>query len=84
MVLGADRREDIDCDYAALHDALSDYIEDHSGLPKLRTYWYDGAPGPHGEPTADHRRIGSLPGLKLRPRSRHPGPAEGRRHAHDA
>ena len=66
VVLGADRREDIDCDYAAVHDALSDYVEDHSGLSKLRTYWYDGAPGPHGEPTADHRRIGSLPRLKLR------------------
>lgn len=38
VVLGADRREDIDCDYAAVHDALSDYVEDHSGLPKLRTY----------------------------------------------
>ena len=41
-------------------------MEEHSGLPKLRTYWYDGAPGPHGELTADHHRIASLPNLKLR------------------
>ena len=66
VVLDADHREDIDCDYVALHEALSEYIEEHSKLPKLRTYWYDGAPGPRGEPTADHRRIAALPGLKLR------------------
>ena len=65
LVLGAERREEIECDYGALLDALSEAVEDHSRLPLLRSYWYDGAPG-HGEPTAEHRRIGSLPGLKLR------------------
>ena len=64
--MGTDRRQDIDCDYEGIHEALSQCVEDHSGLPKLRTYWYDGAPGPHGEQTADHRRIASLPNLKLR------------------
>ena len=65
LVLGAERREEIECDYGALLDALIETVEDHSRLPILRSYWYDGAPG-HGEPTAEHRRIGSLPGLKLR------------------
>ncbi len=64
--MGTDERQAIDCDYKAVHEALSQYVENHSRLPKLRTYWYDGAPGPHGEPTADHRRIASLPNLKLR------------------
>ena len=66
LCLGAARREEIDCDYEGLHDALTGLVEDHGRLPALRTYWYDGAPGPQGEPTEDHRRIGSLPGLKLR------------------
>ena len=65
LVLGAERREEIECDYGALLDALGEAVEEHSRLPLLRSYWYDGAPG-HGEPTAEHRRIGSLPGLKLR------------------
>ena len=65
-VLGATHRDDVNCDYPALHEALTEHIERHSGLPHLRTYWYDGAPGPHGEPTSDHRRIAALPRLKLR------------------
>ncbi|MYB42229.1 MAG: NYN domain-containing protein [Chloroflexi bacterium] len=66
LCTGAKRRQDIECDYSPLHEALSTRVEEHSGLPKLRTYWYDGAPGPHGELTADHHRIASLPNLKLR------------------
>ena len=66
LCTGANRRQDIDCDYKSLHEALSERVEEHSALPKLRTYWYDGAPGPHGELTADHHRIASLPNLKLR------------------
>ena len=66
LCTGANRRQDIDCDYKSLHEALSRRVEEHSALPKLRTYWYDGAPGPHGELTADHHRIASLPNLKLR------------------
>ena len=66
VVLGADRRDGIDCDYAAVHQALTEFVEDHSGLPVLRSYWYDGAPGTHGEPSSDQRDIASLPGLKLR------------------
>ena len=66
LCTGARRRQDIDCDYRPLHEALSTRVEEHSGLPKLRSYWYDGAPGLHGELTADHHRIASLPNLKLR------------------
>ena len=66
VVLDADRRDDINCDYAAIHQALTEFVEEHSGLPVLRSYWYDGAPGAHGEPSSDHRDIASLPGLKLR------------------
>jgi uncharacterized LabA/DUF88 family protein len=59
-------RSAFDCDYAALLPALREFTEGHSGgsLTFLRTYWYDGARD--GLPTVDHRRIGSLPYVKVR------------------
>jgi uncharacterized LabA/DUF88 family protein len=43
---------------------LTAQITEHSGLPLLRTYWYDGAR--HGMPTPEHLAIAQLPYLKLR------------------
>lgn len=43
---------------------ITELIVSHSGLPLLRTYWYDGAR--HGIPTKDQLEIAELPYLKLR------------------
>jgi hypothetical protein len=55
------------CGYDTLLPAIQAEIVGHAGaadLTYLRTYWYDGAR--NGLPTADHRRIGSLPFVKVR------------------
>lgn len=59
-------RSAYDCDFEQLLPSLRTEIERHSGgsLTFLRSYWYDGAR--EGIPTADHRRIGNLPYVKLR------------------
>lgn len=59
-------RSAYDCDFERLLPALRQEIEQHSGgsLTFLRSYWYDGAR--EGIATADHRRIGNLPYVKLR------------------
>jgi uncharacterized LabA/DUF88 family protein len=60
LVTGSPRREDLWCNYGALLQSLSSYVEQHSrGMRLLRTYWYDGAVG--GVPTTDHKRIAGLP-----------------------
>lgn len=43
---------------------LTEMVVNHSGLPLLRTYWYDGAR--NGIPTKDQLEIAELPYLKLR------------------
>jgi uncharacterized LabA/DUF88 family protein len=64
-VLGTPRRDEMATDYAALTSALARHVDEHSdGAPRLRTYWYDAAPG--GAPTYEHDRIAHLPYVKVR------------------
>ena len=62
--VGATRRSQVRCDYAAATTALVSLAESRSGMPLLRSYWYDGAPD--YVPTQDHHIIGALPRVKLR------------------
>lgn len=61
---GTRSRNELSVDAAAFLEALTPLVANHSGLPLLRTYWYDGAR--HGIPTQDHLDIAQLPYLKLR------------------
>lgn len=64
-LLGTSRRDELDCDYRALVDGIVSQVDAHSGgAPRLRTYWYDGAPG--GSPSYEHDRIAALPYVKVR------------------
>jgi uncharacterized LabA/DUF88 family protein len=64
-VLGTPERDDLACDYASLLEALGEYVDTHSdGMRRVRTYWYDAAPG--GMATVDHKRIAGLPYVKVR------------------
>lgn len=57
-------RSAFDCSYEELLPQLKEWAESHAGTPLLRTYWYDGARD--GLPTADHRKIGDQPYVKVR------------------
>jgi uncharacterized LabA/DUF88 family protein len=61
---GATKRSQVRCDYAGVASVLEELAVERSGLPLLRSYWYDGAP--EYVPTQDHHVIGSLPRVKLR------------------
>ena len=62
---GPTSRSAFDCNYEALVPALAAQVQAHTGgVRMLRTYWYDGARD--RLPTAEHRRIGSLPYVKVR------------------
>lgn len=62
---GETSRSAFACDYETMLPALQAEIEGRSpGCRFLRTYWYDGARD--GIPTADHRRIGHIPYVKVR------------------
>jgi uncharacterized LabA/DUF88 family protein len=64
-VLGTPYRDELACDYRGLVAGLTDAVERHSeGAARLRTYWYDAAPG--GTPTYEHDRIAGFPYLKVR------------------
>lgn len=66
VCVGAQRRAEIACDVPQLVSALAKFTEADSGLPLLRTYWYDGASGPDGQPSTDQYRVAGIPNLKLR------------------
>ncbi len=57
-------RKEIGCDYDRLVVALQELAEEVSGLPILRSYWYDG--GRDGQPDLAQILIGELPSVKLR------------------
>lgn len=61
-------RRDVACDHAGLIAALCERIRgelaDGEDVRILRCYWYDGAP--ETKPTAEHRAVGSLTGVKIR------------------
>jgi hypothetical protein len=64
-VLGTPFRDELACDYRGLADGLADCVDRHSaGAPRLRTYWYDAAPG--GTPSYEHDRIAGFPYVKVR------------------
>jgi uncharacterized LabA/DUF88 family protein len=62
--LGVPKRSGVRCDYGEVATALEELCREHSGVPLLRSYWYDGAPD--YVPTPDHLTIAELPRVKLR------------------
>ncbi len=64
LTCGTTSRPAVRCDYRTLHRELTDWVAEHSGVPSLRTYWYDGAA--RGVPSADHEQIGGFPYVKVR------------------
>jgi uncharacterized LabA/DUF88 family protein len=64
LICGTTSRAAFACDYAGLTEKLAGWVDSHSGLNCLRTYWYDGAI--NGVPSRDHERIGGLPYVKVR------------------
>ncbi|MGI6797675.1 NYN domain-containing protein [Gordonia sihwensis] len=63
-VTGTSLRSGINVDYPLLIDSLIRTADDLSGLPTLRTYWYDSAT--NGVPNTQQERIGELAKVKLR------------------
>jgi uncharacterized LabA/DUF88 family protein len=74
-VHGTRNRDSVSWDYAGLLKLLGGLARDRTGLPMLRCYWYDCAPG--GERTADHDAIADQPGVKLRLSKVRPSRKEG-------
>jgi len=64
LTLNAKKRHLVGCDIEALIEAVVDLTSTTSGLPILRTYWYDGAYG--GVPSFSQTLIADLPSVKLR------------------
>lgn len=64
LCLNTGRRALIGCDYRGLVDLISQFAQSDSGLPLLRTYWYDAAFG--ATPTFEQTMIAHLPDVKLR------------------
>jgi uncharacterized LabA/DUF88 family protein len=65
LTCGTTSRPAFTCDYHGLTQALAQWVHSHSsGMPSLRTYWYDGAA--RGVPTADHELIGGFAYVKVR------------------
>jgi uncharacterized LabA/DUF88 family protein len=63
-VTGSSLRRGVRVEYAALLAALADHVESRSGLPLLRSHWYDAARD--GKPTWEQEQIALLPKVKLR------------------
>ncbi len=61
---GTSKRKDVQLDGAAACEYLVQLASKASGLPSLRTYWYDGARD--GVPTTAQQLIAALPNVKLR------------------
>jgi len=61
---GSSLRRGVSVDYEQLVTALIALVEDKSGLPLLRVYWYDA--GKNGVAGVDHERVAMLPRVKLR------------------
>ena len=58
LCCGTGKRSEFTCKYATLVTKLNEFVSDHSHLPILRTYWYDGAA--NYIPTLDHLTIARL------------------------
>ena len=67
LCVGQKKRSKFFCDCEAVHERLVSFCAEHSKLPPLRTYWYDGGYGsPHPQPTSEQLRIAALSRVKLR------------------
>jgi len=64
LCLDSHGRREIECNFSGLLESLRRLATEHSGLPLLRSYWYDAAP--EGIPTAEQQEIGALPRVKVR------------------
>lgn len=64
LCLNTKQRRILGCDHQDLIQHLSDVAEKRSGLPILRTYWYDAAWG--AVPTFEQELLAELPSVKLR------------------
>ncbi|WP_285728296.1 NYN domain-containing protein [Psychromicrobium xiongbiense] len=63
-VLGSSLRSAATVDFQRLVEGIQAAVAEHSGLPMLRTYWYDASKDALF--TEDHKRLGLLPGVKVR------------------
>jgi uncharacterized LabA/DUF88 family protein len=75
LTCGTTSRPAFNCEYRTLTESLAKWIQDHSGIPPLRTYWYDGAA--RGIPTPDHEQIGGFAYVKVRLGRVHRGEQKG-------
>ena len=64
LTIGTHRRGDMTMAAGPLLEKLTALVAEHSGLPSLRTYWYDAAP--HGQLTVEQRQVRSCNYTKLR------------------
>jgi len=74
-VHGTRRRESVSWDYAGLTQFLAGLAGERSGLPVLRTYWYEATV--EGRRSDEHDTLADLPGVKLRLAKMRPGRREG-------
>jgi len=65
-VAGTSLRSSVKVDYAGLIKGLADQAAEMSGLPVLRTNWYDSGAGVRSVPDSVQVGIGMLPRVKLR------------------
>lgn len=65
-VTGTSLRSGVEVDHAALIEAMMEQAAESSGLPVLRTNWYDSGGGRGGTPDREQEQIGLLPRVKLR------------------
>jgi hypothetical protein len=63
-LLNTTYRHYIRCDYRSLVAGVVAKVEEHSGMPVLRVYWYDAAY--NAVPTYEQRSVATIPGVKLR------------------
>ena len=64
LLFGTNDRSRLTCDHESLIEELIDRTGDASDRDLLRLYWYDGAV--NKVPSAEQKRIGLLPNVKLR------------------
>ncbi len=64
LLAGSAERHMISCDYGQLVRSLVDEAARDSGMPLLRTYWYDASLS--GQPEHDQVTVADLPGVRLR------------------
>jgi hypothetical protein len=74
-VHGTRHRDSVSWDHAGLLKLLGGLSSDRTGLPLLRSYWYDVATA--GSRAAEHDSLADLPGVKLRLSKARPSRREG-------